>query len=170
MNSKEFHQQTIFGLIQTTVNRTYTDLARRLLIDVNVQEHIVDWTNLRTLTNEIDWLFDREIDSQREAISIQNLIIEIHTKAPTIYTILTDSAEFDQALINGIKAYSRYIKRDNLAPATGPGTIRQTFSQQIKWEILQKQQRHNQISTRTSRYLEYRYSLRAIINQFFRRN
>ena len=46
------------------------------------------------------------------------MITEIHTRAPTIYTILTDIARFDQALLRGIKAYSRYIKWDQLVPAS----------------------------------------------------
>ena len=95
MNSKEFHQQTILGLIQTTVNWTFSDLTRRNLIDVNIKEHIIDWTNLRTLINKIDWLFNQEIGLQRERISVENLITEIHTRAPTIYTILTDTVGFN---------------------------------------------------------------------------
>ena len=54
MNSKEFHQQTILGLIQNTVNTTFTDLTRRQLTEVNLEEQLVDWTNLRTLINEIN--------------------------------------------------------------------------------------------------------------------
>ncbi len=60
MNSKEFHQQMILGLIQTTVNLTFSDLVRRDLIDVTIQEHVIDWTNLRTLTNEINWIAKRK--------------------------------------------------------------------------------------------------------------
>src|SRR5688572_33326327 len=98
MNSKEFHQQTILGLIQNTINKTYLDLVRRQLIEVPIEEQVVDWTNLRTLTNEINWLFNREINSRRERLSIKNLITEVHVRAPLIYTTLTDSDAFDESL------------------------------------------------------------------------
>ena len=54
MNSKEFYQQMILGLIQSTVNTTFTDLTRRQLPEVNLEEQQVDWTNLRTLINEVN--------------------------------------------------------------------------------------------------------------------
>ena len=171
MNSKEFHQQTILGLIQTTVNWTFSDLTRRDLIDVNIKEHIINWTNLRTLSNEIDWLFNREIGSQRERISVENLITEIHTRAPTIYTILADTAGFDQAFSRGIKAYSRYIKRNQLVPASNTvGYIQQDFNDQFNWGILQYHWKDFQIRSQTSRYLEYWHYIWLIINRFFRAN
>jgi len=109
MNSKEFHQQTVLGLIQTTVNRTYTDLSCRRLLEVNREAQVVNWTNLRTLVNEINWLFDREINSRRERQAIQNIVIEIHTRAPLIYTTFTYANAFDRALKEGIKGYSQHI-------------------------------------------------------------
>jgi hypothetical protein len=109
MNSKEFHQQIILGLIQNTVNKTFSDLTRRQLIEVELEAQLVDWTNLRTLTNEINWLFERGINSRRERQTIENLITEIHLRAPSIYTTLTEIDEFDKALAQGIKAYSQYI-------------------------------------------------------------
>src|SRR6185295_2695610 len=108
MNSKEFHLQTILGLIQTTINRAYLDLTRRNLLEVNPDARIVNWNNLRTLTNEINWLFEREFNSRREGQTIANIIIEIHTRAPLIYTILLETRAFDEALNSGIKAYSQY--------------------------------------------------------------
>ena len=107
MNTKEVHQQVIRGLIQTTVNRTFLDLERRRLFDFYTQNQIVDWTNIRTLANEIDWLFDSAINSTQEQIRLRNLIIEVNQRAPVIYTLLTDSNAYDQALSDGIKGYSR---------------------------------------------------------------
>src|SRR5688572_26314187 len=113
MSVKEFHQQTVIGLLQTTVNRTYLDLIRRQLIDI---ESVVDWTNIRSLTNEINWLFRREIDSRLERQSLDNIRIEIQTRAPFIYQGIVNAREFETSLIDGIRAYSRYIKENNLVP------------------------------------------------------
>ena len=68
MNTKEVHQQIILGLIQTTVNRTFLDLERRRLFDVTAQNQVIDWSNIRTLSNGIDWLFDSAINSRREGL------------------------------------------------------------------------------------------------------
>src|SRR5947199_280630 len=105
MNSKEFHRQTILGLIQTTINRTYLDLTRRNLLEVNQDARIVNWNNLRTLTNEINWLFERTPNSRRERLAIANIITEIHTRAPLIYTTLLETRAFDDALKTGLKTY-----------------------------------------------------------------
>jgi len=110
--ARDFHQFTIRGLIQTTVNRTYIDLTRRQIID---EESVVDWTELRSLTNEINFLFEGAIDSQREANTLNNIIIEIQTRAASIYPGLANSNEFDQYLRQGIKVYSQYIRVNNLA-------------------------------------------------------
>src|ERR1043166_8433658 len=96
MNTKEVHQQIILGLIQTTVNRTFLDLERRRLFDVTAQNQVIDWSNIRTLSNKIDWLFDSTINSRREGIILRNLIIEIRQKAPPIYTALTGSDTYTQ--------------------------------------------------------------------------
>src|SRR5215213_5049584 len=168
MNSKEFHQATILGLIQTTINRTFLDLERRQLFEVTTREQLINWTELRSLTNEINWLFDREINSHRERISIENLITEIHLRAPSIYIVLVNSNAFDQALSNGIRSYSRHIKRNNITVAPGVrGVFEQTLNEQINYGILEIHNRHFQISTHTSRYLEYRHTIRRFINEFF---
>jgi len=73
MNSKEFHYQTILGLVQNTTNRTYLDLTRRNLLEVNPDARVVNWNNLRTLTNEINWLFDRGYETRRERQTIPTL-------------------------------------------------------------------------------------------------
>ena len=77
MNEREFHQQTIRGLIQTTVNRTHLDLERRGLIPVGTP---IDWTNIRVLIQGIEILFTQQIQSEGERIAIRNLAIEIRTK------------------------------------------------------------------------------------------
>ena len=172
MNAKEVHQQIIFGLIQTTVNLTFLDLERRRLFDYRVRNQIIDWTNLRILTNEIDQLFDCEINTLQEGIRIRNLIIEINQRAPPIYIILTDSNAYDRALSDGIKAYSRYIKRNNISFDTHvarPG-LRQTLHEQINFGILQWHQRQFLISFRTSRYIEYQVAVLLRINEFFQDN
>src|SRR5215204_5338303 len=136
MNSKEFHQATILGLIQTTINRTFLDLERRRLFEVTTGEQLINWTELRSLTNEINWLFDREINSHRERISIENLITEIHLRSPSIYIVLVNSNAFDQALSNGIRSYSRHIKRNNITVAPGVrGVFEQTLNEQINYGI-----------------------------------
>ena len=172
MNAKEVHQQIILGLIQKTVNLTFLDLERRRLFDVNAQDQIIDWTNLRTLTNEINWLFDCGLHTAQERIRIRNLIVEVNRRAPSIYTTLANSEEYDQALSDGIKAYSRYIKRNNITFDTyeaRPG-FRQTLHEQINFGILQWHQRSFQINFQTSRYLEYRVTIRQRIVQFFQDN
>jgi len=116
MSSKEFHYQTILGLVQNTVNRTYLDLTRRNLLEVNPDARVVNWNNLRTLTNEINWLFDRGYKTRRERQTITNIITEIHTRAPLIYTTLLDTRAFDEALKSGIKVYSQHIRRSNITP------------------------------------------------------
>ena len=172
MNSKEVHQQTIKGLIQTTINRTFLDLERRRLFDARAQNQIVDWTNTRSLTNEIDWLFDSEINSLQEEIRIRNLIVEINQRAPSIYIVLADSDAYDQALSNGIKGYSRLIKRQNFtlsSPAARP-SFQQTLHEQINFGILQWHQRQFEVNYRTSRYIDYRLTVRQEIDHFFQDN
>jgi len=170
MNSKEFHQQTILGLIQNTVNTTFTDLTRRRLTEVNLEEQLVDWTNLRTLINEINWLFERGFNTRRERLTIENLITEIHVRAPLIYTTLTDTNAFDNSLSEGIKAYSQYIKRNNLVPPQNFVGFRQTLEEQFNWGLPSHHQRSFQINYRTSRYLEYRHNIKKLVNTFFSDN
>ena len=172
MNTREVHQQIILGLIQTTVNRTFLDLERRRLFDVTVQNQVIDWSNIRTLSNGIDWLFDSAINSRREGIVIRNLITEVHQRAPSIYTILAESDAYDQALFEGIEEYSRHIKRHNITFANQevrPGFY-QTLHEQINFGILQWHQRRFQINNRTSRYIEYRVAILRRIDEFFQDN
>jgi hypothetical protein len=169
MNTKEVHQQVIKGLIQTNVNRTFLDLERRRLFDFYTQNQIVDWTNIRTLANEIDWLFDSAVNSTQEQIRLRNLIIEVNQRAPVIYTLLTDSDAYNQALLNGIKGYSRFIKRRNFTLSTPNArpTIQQSLYEQINFGILQWHQRDLQINYRTSRYIAYRTAVLRRIDEFF---
>ena len=70
---------------------------------------VVDWTNLRTLIQEIDSLFEYKINSRRERITLNNLITEICVKATPTYQGLTDIKAFKKSLRNRIVAYSQYI-------------------------------------------------------------
>ena len=106
MNVKELHQQTIRRLIQTTVNRTHLNLERRGLITEGLT---VDWTGIRSLNREIDLLFTHGIALQREEHTINNLIVEVQTRAPTTYQGISNIEEFEQALAEGIQAYSQHI-------------------------------------------------------------
>src|SRR4051794_37051651 len=170
MNSKEFHQQTILGLIQKTVNTTFTDLGRRQLIEENLENQVINWTNQRILVNEINRLFDRGSSFTRERLSIENIIIEVRARAPSIYTILTDTNAFDKALSEGIKAYSRHIRDRNLVPPPNFVGFQQSLDEQINWGLLRLHQRYFYINHRTSRYLEYRFHIRAIVDRFFQEN
>ena len=170
MNSKEFHQQTILGLIQNTVNTTCTDLVRRQLLEVNRDAQVVNWTNLRTLVNEINWLFEHGINSRRERQSIQNLVTEIHTRAPLIYTTFLNANAFDRALKEGIKGYSQHIRENNLTLPPNFRGFQQTLHEQFNWGLLHLHQRAFHINYRTSRYLKYRQNISRIINRFFQNN
>src|SRR2546429_9912224 len=107
MNSKEFHRQTILGLIQTTINRAYLDLTRRNLLEVNPDARGVNWNNLRTLTNEINWLFDRGYEIRIEIQTITNIIMEIYIRAHLIYITLLDPRALNQVLKTEINAYAQ---------------------------------------------------------------
>jgi hypothetical protein len=48
--------------------------------------------------------------------------------------------------------------------------FQQTLNEQINLGLLQVHQRTFEINSRTSRYIEYRIRIRAIINQFFQHN
>src|ERR1700744_5032677 len=148
MNSRDFHRQTILGLIQTTINKTYLDLDRRNLVEVNQAARIVNWTNLRTLINEINWLFERGFNSRRETQTIANIITEIHTRAPLIYTTFIEHRAFDNALKRGIKAYLQHIRGPNFVvpnPQTFGG-FRQSLIEQFNWGILDRYHRNFQIN------------------------
>ena len=106
MNTEQFHQQTILGLIQTTVNLTHLDLERRQLIDIG---SVVDWTNIRSLTNEINSLFARELGSRRERVAFDNIIVEIRLRANSTYGGLADTVAFEANLRRGIVTYSQHI-------------------------------------------------------------
>ena len=170
MNSREFHRQTVFGLIQTTVNTTFLDIIRRRLIEVAPEEQVIDWDNNRTIINEINWLFRSDLESRRERRSINNIITEIHFKALPIYTTLTEVDAFDEALKKGIKSYSQYIRRNQIVPPLNFAGFWQTLSEQFNFGLLQYHQRDLQVNYQFARYLEYRHRIRIIIKQFFENN
>ncbi|HVI21202.1 MAG TPA: hypothetical protein VM660_04035 [Bacillus sp. (in: firmicutes)] len=111
MNTKELHQQTIKGLIQTTVNRTHLDLERRGLI---AEGTTVDWNQIRSLDREINLLFTHGVTSRREAQTIRNLIVEVRTRAITTYQGIPNTEDFEVALAKGIQVYSRHIRNNNI--------------------------------------------------------
>src|SRR5215211_9383224 len=113
MNEQQFHQQTISGLIQTTVNTTHLDLERRGLITLGTT---VDWTNIRTLVQGIDILFRQRINTRRERIAVSNLIIEVRGRITSTIPGIANLEEFEEALNRGIKAYFRHIKENHIAP------------------------------------------------------
>ena len=153
MNTKELHQQTIRGLIQTTVNRTLVDLERRGLIqDVSTERRIIDWTNPLSLTKEIDLLYTHGITSRRENTTIQNLITDIRTRATATYTGLYHIHEFEASLAEGIRAYSRHIKNNQYTASPNFAGFTQTIEEQTKWGILALYQIDLDINYRVSRY------------------
>jgi len=162
--ARDFHQFTIRGLIQTTVNYTYSDLTRRQLIEEGL---LVDWTELRSLNNEINLLFEGAVNSPREENTLDNIIVEIQTRAASIYLGLANSDEFDQYLKNGIKVYSQYIRINNYAAP--PNVIEQTLEAQYKWGILENRTLGIVINHRIRRYHELVRELRKLIQRFIRR-
>ena len=164
MNVQRFHQQTIRGLIQTTVNRTHLDLERRELISIGTT---VDWNNIRSLVQGIDILFKHKINTQRERLSIENLVVDIRTRITHTIFGIANLEEFEEALARGIAAYSRYIKRNNLSQPANSGGFRQTLEEQFHLGLLENSQRDFQITYRVSRYREYKQRIIQIINQFF---
>ena len=165
MNEQQFHQQTIRGLIQTTINRTHLDLERRGLIAFGT---VIDWTNIRTLVQGIDILFRQPLASRRERVAVDNLIIEVRGRILHTIPGIANLEEFEGALKAGIKAYSRHIRRNHvILPANHRG-FRQTLEDQFRWGILEVHQRYFQIQFGIRRYIEYEQRVTEIINQFFR--
>src|SRR6266487_2571826 len=166
MNVQRFHQQTIRGLIQTTVNRTHLNLERRELISIGTT---VDWNNIRSLVQGIDILFRHEINTRRERLSIENLVVDVRTRITHTISGIANLEEFEEALARGIAAYSQYIKRNNLSQPANRGFC-QTLEEQFHLGLLENSQRDLQITNRVSRYLEYKQHIIQIINQFFLNN
>ena len=164
MNTEQFHQQTILGLIQTTVNVTHLDLERRQLIGIG---SVVDWTNIRSLTNEINSLFTREIGSRRERVAFDNIIVEIRLRANSTYEGIADTAAFEANLRRGIVTYSQHIRGQSLIPPENFAGFQQTLENQFNWGILHLHQKYFERNPRLSRYTEYTRRIGAITRQFF---
>ena len=143
----------IRGLIQTTVNRTHLNLERRRIIE---EGSVVDWTDIRSLIWEIDFLFSQEINSRREKLTIENLIVEIRIRANHIYLGLANTREFETSITAGISAYSRFIRRraTNLSPDFRG--FRTTLLEQFHFGILNDYNRNFQINHKFIRYSQYR--------------
>src|SRR5688572_15206119 len=162
--TRDAHLSTIKGLIQTTVNLTFVDLGRRQLI---TDTTAIDWTNLRSLHNEINFLFSETPDSAREENTLDNLITEVHVRAANVYPGLADPDQFDQNLRQGIKIYSQYLRRRTV---TSPQIrIDQTLEEQYNWGILENCVHVSQINHRIRQYREFVSELNKIIRRAVRR-
>ena len=161
--ARDFHQFTIRGLIQTTVNYTYSDLVRRQIIE---EISVVDWTELRSLSNEINSLFEGAVNSPRKDNILDNILIEIRTRAASIYPGLANPDEFDQCLKRGIKVYSQYLRINNYTAP--PNNIEQTLETQYKWGILENRALRIVIKHRIRKYRELVQELRRIVQRFIR--
>ena len=131
MNEREYHQHTILGLIRTTVNLTHLDLERRGLLNLRIA---VNWTNLRTFKQAIDTLFASQIDSQRERIALQNILIETRQRTQHIGTAVNQPNyldSFESSLQEGITAYSRHIKNNHLTQGEDPLIFNQYIEEQL---------------------------------------
>jgi len=142
----------------------HLDLERRELISIGTT---VDWNNIRSLVQGIDILFRHEINTRREKLSIENLVVDVRTRITHTISGIANLEEFEEALARGIAAYSRYIKRNNLSQPANSGGFRQTLEEQFHLGLLENSQRDFQITYRVSRYREYKQRIIQIINQFF---
>ena len=165
MNERTFHQETIRGLIRHTINRTHLDLEQRGLIAFG---NIVDWTNLRTFNQEINNLFASHIHTNRERTIINNLLVEIRGRIQHFTPVLPDIAAFEEAVVNRIRVYSRYIKQNHLAPPdpNNFGGLYQSLQEQFQWGILELFQPNIQVNTRISQYLEFERRITELTNNF----
>src|SRR3989337_1678536 len=125
----KFHRETIRGLIQTTVNRTRLDLSRRRLIDNTV---IIDWTQIRPLIQGINILYNQVTHSIPERVALNTLIIEIRTRIAQIIPGISNLEEFEEALTEGIKAYSQHIKENHFEPPVNFEGFQQSLEVQFK--------------------------------------
>ena len=123
--------------------------------------------NLRSLHNEINFLFSEALDSAREENTLDNLITEVHIRAADIYTGLADPDQFDQYLRQGIKTYSQYLRRHII---TNPQIqIDQTLEEQYNWGILENCVHISQINHRIRQYREFISELSKIIRRAIRK-
>src|ERR1044072_4112419 len=164
MTVKEFHLQTIKGLVRTTVNSTHLDLERRQLIPLG---SAINWTGLRGFDNEINTLFNSEASSRRERQAVNNIIVEVRVRATTTYQELSDQRAFKRSLTHGIKVYSRYIKNTTLDPPLGFQGLYQTLEEQFTCGLLDPYQRDFEINQNLTRYRQHRRHVVGIIDQLF---
>ena len=107
MNVRTFHRETIRGLIRNTVNRTHLDFERRGLIAVGT---VIDWTNIRTLNQEINLLFASRIGSNREQTAVNNLIIEFRLRIAHLLPIIVDQNSYEDSIARELKFISDILK------------------------------------------------------------
>ena len=87
-----------------------------------------------------------------------------------IYTTLINSDKFNKFLSEGIKAHLQHIKENNLVPPQNFIGFQQTLEEQFNWGLLSHHWRSFQINYQTSRYLEYKYRIKKLIDTFFLAN
>ena len=129
---KTLHRDTIRGLLQKTINLTLLDLEQRELI---TRGAVIDWTHIRTFTQAIDILFEREIESEAERVARRNIIIEIRGRITSIIPGISNLENYEHSLEAGIRAYSRHIKTNWLISQPHINGFRQTLDDQFYWGL-----------------------------------
>ena len=163
----KFHRETIRGLIQTTVNRTSLDLSRRRLIDNTV---VIDWTQIRPLIQGINILYNQVTHSIPERVALNALIIEIRTRITQIIPGISNLEEFEEALTEGIKAYSRHIKENRFEPPVNFEGFQQSLEVQFKWGILEQKVNTFEVGFGIQKFQTHWQRATEIINNFFQDN
>src|SRR6266480_3005677 len=164
---KTLHRDTIRGLLQKTINLTLLDLEQRELIPRGA---VIDWTRIRTFTQAIDILFEQEIGSEAERVARRNIITEIRGRITSIIPGLSNLENYEQALEDGIRAYSRHIKTNRLIPQPHINGFRQTLDDQFYWGLTDPYTKNFQICRTQRRYQIYNLRITRILNQLFRTN
>src|SRR5581483_4217744 len=166
MNVRTFHRETIRGLIRNTVNRTHLDFERRGLIAVGT---VIDWTNLRTLNQEINFLFASRIGSNREQTVINNLIVEIRIRITHLQPVIANQNSYEATIERGIKVYSRYIKDNQVTRTDTTNNLGffQSLEDQFKWGILETFQIGFTVNPRIRQYREYIRRVEELTTQHF---
>src|SRR5437764_1384300 len=164
---KTLHRDTIRGLLQKTINLTLLDLEQRELI---TRGAVIDWTHIRTFTQAIDILFEREIESEAERVARRNIIIEIRGRITSIIPGISNLENYEHSLEAGIRAYSRHIKTNWLISQPHINGFRQTLDDQFYWGLTDPYTKDFQIRRTQRRYQIYNLRITRILNQYFRNN
>src|SRR6266513_1105456 len=164
---KTLHRDTIRELLQKTINLTLLDLEQKELI---TRGAVIDWTHIRTFTQAIDILFEREIGSEAERVARRNIIIEIRGRITSIIPGISNLENYEHSLEAGIRAYSRHIKTNRLISQPHINGFRQTLDDQFYWGLTDPYTKDFQIRQTQRRYQIYNLRITRILNQYFRNN